>query len=86
MAEKTKAAQFFEAAHETLGNLYSRWLDEHEYEDINDYQLPLNPIAEKFGVKITKMTKKPFGCHFETDLGKYVFTCTLRSVTYKKVA
>lgn len=68
METESKAAlDFYNAAEHTMGNLFSRWMDESQYEDINDYQKPLNPIAEKCGVKIVKMTKRPFGCIFAVD-------------------
>ena len=61
------AAGFFNESIDQLGYLYNRWLDEMEYEDIKDYQLPLNQIAKRFGVTILKMNKKPFGCDFTVD-------------------
>ena len=68
------AAGFFKESVETFGYLYNRWQDEMEYEDIKDYQLPLNPIAKKFGVTILKMNKKPFGCDFTVDGKTYKIT------------
>lgn len=62
-----QAAKFFETNHEFLGELWARWQDEHEYEDINDYKLPLQREADKFGVTITKMHKRPFGCTFKVN-------------------
>ena len=68
------AAGFFKASVESFGYLYNRWLDEMEYEHIKDYQLPLNPIAKKFGVTILKMNKRPFGCDFTVDKKTYKIT------------
>lgn len=68
------AADFFNESVDKFGYLYNRWMDEKEYEDIKDYQLPLNPIAKKFGVTILKMNKKPFGCDFTVDGKTYKIT------------
>jgi len=62
-----KAARFFKDAEEIVVNLAARWLDESEFENIEDYGLPLIPVAAESGVEITKMCKKPFGCEFTTD-------------------
>lgn len=43
-----------------IGNLYGRWLDEREYEDINEYG---KVISDKLGFPV-KMTKRPFGFKF----------------------
>lgn len=41
--------------------LASRWADEHEYEDIEEYRTELQAILPN-GAKITSMIKRPFGC------------------------
>ena len=46
-----------------MSSLYSRWLDEKDYEDINDYALPIKAIIEPLAT-LTKMTKRPFGFEF----------------------
>lgn len=81
----TKAAAFFEAAQDLFSTLYCRWQDEQEYEDINDYAQPLQAIAAKHGVTITKMNKRPFGCNFTTDKGSYVIKVTARAYEYQQV-
>ena len=83
---KTVALAFFDDAYELIGELYGRWLDEKDYEDIYDYRAPLAKIAEKHGVTITKMTKKPFGFAFTTPQGTYVATARLGSVSYKRIS
>jgi hypothetical protein len=66
--EGEKAQKFHNDIMGTLNNLYSRWLDEKEYEDIKDYQVPaLVDAAKKHGVFISKMTKKPFGLIFTVN-------------------
>ena len=85
--QKSKAAKdFYEKAQNLLGDLYSRWLDERGYEDIKDYQKPLDPIAKECGVVITKMTKRPFGCQFTVDGKHFSFNVGLTWVQYKRIA
>ena len=82
-----RASDFFDELDKgIMGNLYGRWLDEQEYEDIKDYQLPLNPIAQKFGVTITKMNKKPFGFNFTVDGRTYKLNVSSRSMSFKRLA
>jgi hypothetical protein len=49
----------------TFFNLYDRWRDESEHEDINEYGNVLtNTIAKQFptyNVSLIKATKRPFG-------------------------
>ena len=79
------AAGFFKESVETFGYLYNRWLDEKDYEDINDYQLPLNAIAQKFGVTILKMNKKPFGCDFTVDGKTYKISVSATRIKYQRI-
>ena len=52
-------------------NLAERWLDERQYEDIKDYKVALQKIADKYGIKIDKMLKRPFGCSFVLESVRY---------------
>ena len=61
---RRKASQFWSACEETMGSLVGRWSDEKEYEDFNEYRIPLDKIAAKHGISITSMSKRPFGCKF----------------------
>lgn len=48
-----------------LFNLWSRWQDEKDYEDIQDYLIVIqNHIPEA-----CKITKRPFGVHCKCDDG-----------------
>ena len=58
---------------DTIFNLYDRWQDECEYEDIKDYAKPLENIVSRIigkDIKLT-MTKRPFGFKFRSN---YAFT------------
>lgn len=81
-----RASDFFDSITKKLGNLYGRWLDEKEYEDIKDYQLPLNSDATNFGVVIVKMNKRPFGLDFTADGRTYRISVKSRSISYERIA
>lgn len=72
-----------------LENLYSRWLDEHEYEDIKDYGRVLAPYVAKVGGTLDKMTKRPFGfvVKFQTQTGpvKVKFSINSHVFSWKRV-
>lgn len=44
---------------EWFADLYSRWLDEREYEDFKDYA---KVMEERFGLRFVRATERPFGC------------------------
>jgi len=46
-----------------FSTLAERWADEHEYEDIKEYAIPLR----KLGLTIVAMTKRPFGAIVQLD-------------------
>ena len=70
----------------TLVNLYSRWLDEKEYEDIKEYGKVIEPFVTKIGGKLLLMSKRPFGFKMEIAGVTYLFSMTTRSYTYKRIA
>ena len=57
-------------------NLYDRWRDECEYEDINEYaKVIVDRIAKLFpqyNVKLVKPSKRPFGVVISVN-GEYTF-------------
>jgi hypothetical protein len=56
-------------------NLYDRWLDESEYEDINDYgKAIVKTIAKEFpscDIKLVQTTKEPFGVKVKMNGSTY---------------
>ena len=56
-------------------NLYDRWRDESEYEDINQYgNVTINTINDQFpqfGVSLVASTKRPFGVKINLDGQKF---------------
>lgn len=80
------AQNFWKEAQDLIINLYSRWLDEKEYEDIKDYAQPLQLLAQKHNVVIDKMTARPFGCKFSTDGRQFQLSITSNgSYSYKRI-
>ena len=80
-----RASAFFDAISDKLSYLHSRWLDEHRYEDIREYQVPLDSTAAEYGVKIVKMNKRPFGFDFECDGRTYVVKASLKANEYRRI-
>ena len=72
---------FYTTIENMMVNLYSRWQDEKEYEDINDYKNVIAKEAEKFNIKVCKMNKKPFGFNFTIDTDA-VYTIKINSTQY----
>jgi len=70
-------------------NLYDRWRDESEYEDINDYgkaiMNTINKQYPEYGAKLLASTKRPFGVKIQIEdkkvhifaklKGSYVVIC-----------
>lgn len=56
-------------------NLYDRWRDESEYEDINQYGdaiiKTINEQFPRFGVSLVASTKRPFGAKINLDGQKF---------------
>ena len=69
---------------EPMANLAGRWLDESEYEDINEYGEVLDPILDSLGMTRRSMTKRPFGVVARYHAGGYVLRITMSaSGTFK---
>lgn len=84
-AEGQAVSSFLNEGAETLSYLYERWQDEREHEDINDYAKPLAKLAEKHGLSIIKMNKKPFGCNVSINNRKFQIDVTARSMGWKEI-
>lgn len=67
-----------------LGNLWARWQDEKEYEDINEYGAR---IAKDFpeGWKLIKSSKRPFGVVVQIEAEHWQISVTGRSIGWKRV-
>lgn len=76
----------------TFFNLYDRWQDESEYEDINEYgKVIALTIATEFpyDVKLIQTTKRPFGVKISTSKGVFQLWIKLKghfaSICGKKI-
>lgn len=76
-----EALAFYRAAQHTLTYLAGRWRDESKYENIDLYLLPLSEIANKAGVVLAGMTKRPFGVLFR--VGGREFHAFFKGHTYQ---
>ena len=69
--EKVKNIINNEKVQNAFYNLYDRWRDESEYEDIKEYGKALigaiNRNCPEYGAELVKTTKRPFGIHFKLD-------------------
>lgn len=62
-----QAGKVFDKLQQTVMNLFERWLDEKEYEDIKDYGKVIAPLLKKHKAKLVKMSKRPFGFTFTVE-------------------
>lgn len=82
---KKVAGDVFDQTEPILASLLSRWLDEHKYEDINDYAAPIKPIVERNGGTFLKMNKRPFGFIYQTNGVNIQVRITTREYSWKVV-
>lgn len=67
--------------------LYNRWRDEHDYEDIADYNAPMAERVNRInGVTFVEMTGKPFGFRFKIDADLFALTVNNRGHIEVKLA
>jgi hypothetical protein len=85
MNENKNVSNFNKAVGQLLVNLAERWQDEKEFEDIKEYQTPIQTVATKFGITISGMTKRPFGCTFTTENVNYTLQAKLKSTSVEVV-
>lgn len=78
-----KAKTIWKAVQIPLENLYGRWQDEKEYEDIKDYGEAIRPTLEAAGGELTRMSARPFGAYFVVDSYTYLASVTLRGYHIK---
>jgi hypothetical protein len=77
----------FTRLEEVMCYLSSRWADEHEYEDIADYQKRLESdlaTMNVVGFTITKMVKRPFGFVAQYKGAEYKFTAGAHVYKYQR--
>ena len=77
---KKTADAIFEALEKPMINGYSRWLDEKDYEDINDYAVLFTAKVVELGGEFIKMTKRPFG--FQYKLGNVTIHVSISNNRY----
>jgi hypothetical protein len=83
---KEKAALLYQSLHNLMLNLYERWQDESEYEDVKDYGVNLQKAVEEIGGKFIKMSKRPFGFTYILADATYQMSVTSTKYSYKRIA
>jgi len=81
---RRKAEEAFAATTGTLDTLFSRWLDEHDFEDIADYADAFGKALPD-GCRVTKATKRPFGFVVEIEGTRFHFKATTRSLSLEEL-
>ena len=75
MVEKIKSIINCDAVGQAFYNLFDRWQDESEYEDINDYGKAIVSTINKnfpnYGATLVKATKEPFGVILQIGAAKF---------------
>lgn len=85
LAKKTLKA-ILTGTSQLIGNLYSRWLEESEYEDIAEYgKVVKNALKSYECVEFIKMTKRPFGFIIKIQGVSFQFKMTIRSYSFKAI-
>ena len=75
----------FDATENLISQLYGRWLNEKDYEDIHDYKRIIEQSIPK-GFTILKMVKRPFGFRFSIGTeAEYSVYCKATSVGWNRV-
>ena len=73
-----------------LINLYTRWCDEKEYEDFNDYEKLLksyfNKHLKKKGINFIKGIKSPFGALFIIEGYKFKLGINSKRISIKHIS
>lgn len=76
----------FDETADSLEYGWSRWQDEREYEDINDYAQLFTKAIEKSGFQLIKMTKRPFGFIVNPKPEVTIqYYCNGRNAGYKQI-
>jgi hypothetical protein len=82
---KTQINKLYTNIENLIVNLYLRWCDESEFENIEDYVIAIKsemPIEFNF----IKMTKRPFGFHFGVGSNAiYAIKITNSSYSWKRI-
>ncbi len=85
VAMDTPASRFYKSVVDLSTNLYTRWLDESQHEDSEEYLAVFRKHAKKHGIFVTKLTKRPWGILFNDGTRFYELTVTTKQVAYKRI-
>lgn len=71
MAKTATLDTVFNALAADVEYLANRWRDESGYENISEYEKFLNRKLRKFGLKVDRMSKRPFGFEYVQGRNRY---------------
>ena len=85
-SRQQKARELYEQLEEKMVNLYSRWLDERNYEDIRDYSVHFENDVQAIGGTFVRMTSRPFGFVYTLEGVSYQIAIAKDTYTYKRIS
>ena len=87
---RIKIIKITESMEEILAYLYSRWVDEKEYEDFNDYTAKMKTnfdaaivVNDANNAVFVKAQKRPFGFCFDFEGWQVVISITTKTLKWK---
>lgn len=83
---KETALKLFNDLEGLMSALYGRWLDEREFESIDDYSVNIKKHIVGIGGEFVKMVKRPFGFVYTLGGATYQITINSSRYDYKRIA
>ena len=83
--DKQLAEEIFDALQKTVENLYMRWMDEHEYEDIKDYGKVIDKELRMHGAQLITMKGKPFSFIYTANTERYLVKIAGGKYSYERM-
>lgn len=79
------AEEIWKSCEIRVSYLFSRWQDEKEYEDFNEYVKVMKQLIEELGGKFIKGYKRPFGFSYELNGQKFQITINKKNYSYRNL-
>ena len=82
---KKTAFALFKQLEKPMSYLYSRWLDECKYENIDDYATQLKEAVKNIDGMFLAMSKRPFGFTYKLAEATYKVWMSGRAYQYRRI-
>lgn len=82
-ADIARINKMYEEVADLVQNLYGRWLDEGQYEDIADYGNVIAKELARHNFTLVAMKKKPFGFTFKISESSPEYTIKVTTTKYQ---